>query len=1177
MKHLPLRGNGAQEQDIPANIWLYNVSSPDQPVRVGAVSVSGDANQDGLSLRIVMKDDYLYSSTFLEGLQVIDLGQAITEYQQAPVGQFGTAVSTAGEDFATDTIINTIPLPLAGGGTATMFGLQADDFATSNSGSAAATQTLLAATGNAVPFVMADPALSGLSAVLYPPASSGALSQPPLQMTSADGKTTYQFVMGRAVALGTLTVTDTSGASTSKHIAVLVGTGRTGSAASLVPALAVVDVSGTYTPGATVTCSPTTPTPSPNCPQMIGFLQLPTTASDVTLNGNIALVATGANILLVNLATPSQPVLAGQITGSFGNWLGLTDAGILVGSSPNSASGSLATSVFKPVVVIPSQTVLAKLISGDPTGATSTPVFQFVQPVTLPAELFPVNASVRQGTITVATGSSTLQMPLAFNGTSAATATLPAGTQVTGTSFQATATATSPAGQVSGLKSNNPVGPIHLVLDSDNNTRIEPDADDQARQQGKKFGFWEADPTTKATQEGLSDYAQIRLFVDALPSAGGQVKLVLSGSSQSSPATTWVLTKDMSNPDTGPGSIIERDQKYYLSDQVTATAQLAENSTSIQCSPTADPTFMSVQCQSDGTGAIPLRGLQIGQTYNLLFSCLSCAIDATETRELKVVLSQPGQPDQTIDDVPVDIRPIGSWVAVFSAREQDPPPPTPVQVPYWNNGWPNGIPQNANVTVIVHGYDVSENDALTQASTAGQSPFVPALTKRMYWTGFPMLPVQMVGNNPAYTIGFVWKGDYAYTIANLLGLGGSVAPLFFPDDTFRALESGTPLANLFTQLSSNGNKVQVIAHSLGNMVVNSALTQVSAGTVSNYIMNAAAIPAEAFFTDSGQLQAADSSAINATNPFMYGFLQPVRQTYLAAHLAQLGQTNNSVWTQELAQVLATPITSTEGGGNESPLLQYENFYGDQNPTPTDPAAMDYTNRWQFQQGQNYGPWLGYFAGNLSKANIVNSYNNADCVLDNVWYIKQLVQSPDRSFINLTIPALFGDSIDDLNYAFANPTNPFPAANLTDTLTSQQWLFQPPSSPALYGNQANYWRWSRLSYWYPATSTAVGASDFGAGAFNANTIPMTAYVGSSSGLTNQAGSPTNSSTCFQAATYTQIKFGLVGFLASPLKTAVSAHLETHGYLRATPLPSIWQGYKDIRSKLYPSVPDPDNVQ
>src|SRR5271168_1323074 len=127
---------------------------------------------------------------------------------------------------------------------------------------------LAAATGNALPLVMADPTLSGSAAVLYPPPtvpSGSILSQAPLQMTSADGKTTYQFVMGRAVALGTLTVTNASGASTSKHIAVLVGTGGTGSTASLVSALAVVDVSGAYTPGATVQCGatglPGAPTP----------------------------------------------------------------------------------------------------------------------------------------------------------------------------------------------------------------------------------------------------------------------------------------------------------------------------------------------------------------------------------------------------------------------------------------------------------------------------------------------------------------------------------------------------------------------------------------------------------------------------------------------------------------------------------------------------------------------------------------------------------------------------------------------------------------------------------------------------------------------------------------------------------------------------------------------------
>jgi hypothetical protein len=211
-----------------------------------------------------------------------------------------------------------------------------------------------------------------------------------------------------------------------------------------------------------------------------------------------------------------------------------------------------------------------------------------------------------------------------------------------------------------------------------------------------------------------------------------------------------------------------------------------------------------------------------------------------------------------------------------------------------------------------------------------------------------------------------------------------------------------------------------------------------------------------------------------------------------------------------------------------------------------------------------------------KTTIFNTYNNSDCVLDNAWYIKQLVQSPDRSFGSVA-PQTFGDSIDDLNYAFANPTNPFPAANLTDTLTNQQWLFLPPSSPSLYGNQANYLRWSRLSYWYTATSTAVGASDFSNGAFGrANTIAMTPYVGIFSGLTDKSGNPTQNSTCFQVPVYETAT--LTSFLtgSSKLRTALQAHPETHNYLRAILLPSIWQGYKDIRSKLYPMLPDPDDV-
>jgi hypothetical protein len=85
---------------------------------------------------------------------------------------FGVAVSTDGAGFATDAVINSIQLPTASGGTSTMFDLKAEDFLLSSGGTSGnAASTLLVATGQ-LPFVMADPTLSGLSTVLYPSTSA---------------------------------------------------------------------------------------------------------------------------------------------------------------------------------------------------------------------------------------------------------------------------------------------------------------------------------------------------------------------------------------------------------------------------------------------------------------------------------------------------------------------------------------------------------------------------------------------------------------------------------------------------------------------------------------------------------------------------------------------------------------------------------------------------------------------------------------------------------------------------------------------------------------------------------------------------------------------------------------------------------------------------------------------
>ncbi len=353
---IALSAGAAEDLAIPGNVWLYDVPSNcantqapptcPAPNRVGAVSVSSSATQAGIATRLAMKDNYLYTFTFLQGLQVIDLQQAVSEYQQVystnPT-QFGQAVSTEGDGFAMDSVVNTIPLPSPSGGTYMMFGLAADDFSTSGSSSATSTQTLLLATGQ-IPLVIADPSLGGSSAVVYP---TGSLSTAPLQTTTADGKTTYQLLYGRAVALGTIPLTDSSGNAANRHVAVVAGTGRIGPATSIgtaptVPVLAVVDVSQVYAPGQGFT------------PSLIGMLFLvdqngnPVSGTDVKLSGTVALVATGSNIILVNLENPSQPALAGQITGSFGNWLGLSDAGLLVSStsSPTTAGGSIQTTAL---------------------------------------------------------------------------------------------------------------------------------------------------------------------------------------------------------------------------------------------------------------------------------------------------------------------------------------------------------------------------------------------------------------------------------------------------------------------------------------------------------------------------------------------------------------------------------------------------------------------------------------------------------------------------------------------------------------------------------------------------------------------------------------------------------------------------------------------------------------
>ena len=118
---------GVGSYPLPSNLWIYDVSNPDVPDRVAAVSATTSAGQDGTLLRIAMKGGSIYASTFPKGIQVIDVREAVTVYENRDSFDFGRRITTEGQGFGTEAVVNTIPLTTGQGSIATMYDLEAGD------------------------------------------------------------------------------------------------------------------------------------------------------------------------------------------------------------------------------------------------------------------------------------------------------------------------------------------------------------------------------------------------------------------------------------------------------------------------------------------------------------------------------------------------------------------------------------------------------------------------------------------------------------------------------------------------------------------------------------------------------------------------------------------------------------------------------------------------------------------------------------------------------------------------------------------------------------------------------------------------------------------------------------------------------------------------------------------
>jgi hypothetical protein len=1034
----------AESNSIPANVWLYDVSSPLQPTRVGAVSVTTDTGS-GIAVRLFMKDQFLYASTFLQGLQVIDLGQALTEYSQTSASDFGAAVSTAGSGFAMDAITNTISFPLvingkATGGIATMFDLKADNFATTGGGS----QTLVVATGQ-LPFVMVDPTIGGSQAILYPPSSGGLFNTnpvQPLQMTSSDGSTKSLLCYGQAMDVGTLPVLNSDGTTSNEHIAVVVGNGIVGPAGSVTscpvagqtsalpaqPLLAVINISQIYNAG------------SPLAPQLIGVLPLPTGGTDVTLNGTVALVSTGSNIQLVNLQNPSAPTAAGQITGSFGNWAALTPTGFIVTTSSNNSAGGVQTATEQSVVFTQCPgPILSSVISG---AGTPNAVYQFVEPVNCTVNVVPPSTPASNVNVSFVQTSPSISFTNVALTNDVGQVQIPANTKVTGVVMNAQSSATNPKTKapILGLTQAIPIGPVHIVVDSDNDTIIDPVKDPAVAAAGKKFSFWQADPNSNAGLDRLLDFAPIRIYVNAVPTpAQGTIQLALTSSSGTNVAS-WVLTSNIGVRDGSSDTVAAANEHLYLTDQTTATNELANlnsnSGTPVTCG--VAYSFETSLCQSQAlswsgsttVGAIELPNLMTGTMYDLLISCSTCAQD---TWTLQVVLVSPSGGATVLDQVPVDIRPIQSWMTVYSFRSGGITPKNNVTSAL--SPWMD-IPSSATtLNVLVHGYDTKE-------ASATEDVF-PSYFKRLYWAGQQVLLAQ----NNTQTVGISWYGDVS--LAN------------WPDDEFSALENGIPMANFLSAQADAGRKIRIFAHSLGNMVVNTALTRgqyeakdaLSQHAITSYVMNEAAVPAEAFDTSySGQ----DTSTILAAQATLYdGY--PLDLTW-AAQWADM----NTLSPLALAQWYLT-LNSANYVTQPQPVY-YSRW------TQTRPAG-GIPDKALAGSAPQRGPWLGFYASNPGQVTITNSFSTNDTVLGVIWFAAVDSEEPNLAYNigGVTIPQPF--TPDDETYQFwAQPTH---------TDGSQELLWGAPCSTPSTCQHSNILRqWGELAYWFPAVSYAVGSQSVG---------------------------------------------------------------------------------------------------
>jgi hypothetical protein len=518
-------------------------------------------------------------------------------------------------------------------------------------------------------------------------------------------------------------------------------------------------------------------------PRALSILVLPGAPFRGTLlvNEGSAYIGDADGTTIVSLTDLARPMVASRYS-DVGGRLALLNRAILLGNTGASfraadpLGGIRASVLARTLYVPPVEPMLQRRLAASGSPAQGPPMAESVDRTVIRAFVLPNAEPTMSGLLTVLENALThSSQPLLFIG-GRAEADLPRSARFIDGSQITALVQVGFADAVETVLRDIPAGTVTIVVDSNNDTIV--DETDEVRPAKEPFSFWEADArsfggtraSVKLTDDfrGLEDLATVRV-IPSKPWVGQHLSLRLTGA-------RWSLTEKVGE---GIEYLLEPSAgKATAQTQALESGCVIDNGSSIGNCP-----------DKDGLVELPF----IGRPSDFLFRCETCSDGSYPARTLQLIYQKEpksaaiGSNEIIVEELPVHIVPLNRLMTAYTAR-QDNGSSSPQRLQL-APGWIDVPPAATSLTIILHGFAVSADDA--------ERGFMPAYFKRLYWTKYPM----MTSQHGAHTIGIVWPGDAT----------GIISAPYFPDDEFYA---SRPASTWLMRSPSGGQVPMVIAASI---------------------------------------------------------------------------------------------------------------------------------------------------------------------------------------------------------------------------------------------------------------------------------------------------------------------------------------------------------------------------